>query len=455
MYPKEKQSVLLTQVRESYFSADCGMTYVIRLPDGSFWLIDAGLGEYDQPEHLLKLLQAQSTEARPRVAAWFFTHPHGDHINGFINLLRQYPDSLQIDEVVRRWPDPEYCSCGCDAPEFEALLLQLQERGTKITVPHRGQIWETEGCRAEVLFVCNDLYPEQISGLNNSSLMLRTDLYGHRVLWLGDCEWQSAKWLCAHYPAEELKCELLQVGHHGYWGGSDALYHAADPRVLLWPCPDFWYHTVRLWDCNRFLRESEAVEQTLVAGQGEYTLCLRPGAVELLPAAEVNEPDGAISRAHIERHSIVDLGWSCLTGGKTGYLPLTASFPAEGGIALATQGDAVSVCALLQPGATDGRGTVEFHLSGRYGSVEGQVGLLWDDPTPMEWSPDRVLWLDATSGAPFDLSLTVDPITRQATLRQAGAPERTITCQTDRIFGLHLCMKRADLLLRAVEAFQK
>ena len=38
---------LITQVRNAYFSMDCGMSYVIRTCDGRFVLIDGGIDEYE------------------------------------------------------------------------------------------------------------------------------------------------------------------------------------------------------------------------------------------------------------------------------------------------------------------------------------------------------------------------------------------------------------------------
>ena len=36
---------LLTQIRPTYFSVDCGMAYLIRLEEGKFILIDSTYGE--------------------------------------------------------------------------------------------------------------------------------------------------------------------------------------------------------------------------------------------------------------------------------------------------------------------------------------------------------------------------------------------------------------------------
>ena len=451
---EQNGSVLLTQVRETYFSVDCGMSYCIRLQDGRFLLIDSGMGEYDQPEHLLELLERQSGGRIPEVAAWFFTHPHDDHIRGFVQLMERYPGRIRVDEIVRQWPQAQYCLSAYHAEAFDAIAEKLSACGTRLTEPQIGQTWDFPGCRVEMLFICDALYPEQIRNLNDSSLIFRTELCGHTALWLGDCQRQSADWLCEHCPPEKLQCEFLQVGHHGYGGGSDTLYRMANPRILLWPCPDFWFHTVREQPVNRFLIESPRIEKTLVAGQGEYTFELTPERAVLLP--ETNRENGKmLYHAPIEQKSICALGWSCLTGGKTGYAPLTADFQEQDtGIRLSANGEAVSVCALVLPGSVEGRGAVELHFAGRFGQVSGRVGLLWDSRTPTVWDPDAVLWLDAVSGRSFDLHLTVDPDTGCAVLRQAGLPDQRVDCRTNQVFGFHLCMESAEVVLYTVDAFQ-
>lgn len=445
----QNEQVLLTQLRGLYFAADCGMCYAIRLTDGRFLLIDSGMGEYDEPEHLLELLCRQSNGI-PIIAAWFFTHPHPDHINGFIRLTERCGGRLCVEEIVRRWPTAGECSAGYRAEAFEAAVETLAERGTRVTVPHRGQIWDFPGCRLGMLYTSAELAAEPTKNLNEASLVFRTELCGHRVMWLGDCEKQTAAWLCTHYSPAELQCEFLQVGHHGYYGGSDALYRLIDPQILLWPCPDFWYHTVRKWSCNRYFEESERITHTVVAGQGEYTFRLTPERTELLPADAMPLPQGMRYRAPIEKKSMIALGWSCMTGGDTGCAPLTVDFPETGGVRLRTGTDAGSICALVLPQDTEGDEVLTARLSGRFGEVTGRVGLLWDSRTPNRWDPDAVLWLDAQSGESFDLTLRVDPASRQAVLYRTGKTERVVPCRTGGMFGLNLCMEQAEVILVAV-----
>ena len=72
---------LLTQIKPTYFSVDCGMAYIIRLSDGRFVLIDAMYGEYDEMDRVYDLLCEQNLlNDIPTIAMWFFTHPHDDHV---------------------------------------------------------------------------------------------------------------------------------------------------------------------------------------------------------------------------------------------------------------------------------------------------------------------------------------------------------------------------------------
>ncbi len=62
-------SPLITQVKLPYFTVDCGMSYVIRLSDGRFVIIDGGYGEYDETEHLYGVLKKQNLLDKITVAS--------------------------------------------------------------------------------------------------------------------------------------------------------------------------------------------------------------------------------------------------------------------------------------------------------------------------------------------------------------------------------------------------
>ena len=269
-------SPLITQVRTSYFSFDCGMAYIIRLGDGSFAVIDGNIGEYDEPLRLMELLEEQNAVGgKPRIAAWFITHEHGDHYQGFINFCRLYGDRVTVEKIIYDFPPKELYWEGADLTDFNGAVSYYVERGAQVITPKSGDRYEIADAVFDVLFIYGDLLPEKPVSMNNASLVMRMELCGHRVMWFGDIERQAANNMMARYSAKELKCDIMQVAHHGYTGASDELYRAVDPEIVLWPCPDFWYHPGCVWKCNDYLaHSSKNIKATFVSGQTETVLDL-------------------------------------------------------------------------------------------------------------------------------------------------------------------------------------
>ena len=120
---------LLTQVRTAYFSADCGMAYIMRTADGKFVLIDSNWGEYEEPEHLLEILSAQNTrEGKPVIAAWFFTHAHPDHYLGFVRLCDRHPDEFTVEKIIYNFPFEGRCP-GSGTPQSFADAVASRTEG--------------------------------------------------------------------------------------------------------------------------------------------------------------------------------------------------------------------------------------------------------------------------------------------------------------------------------------
>ncbi|MBQ5634554.1 MAG: hypothetical protein IIV11_06705, partial [Clostridia bacterium] len=70
---------------------------------------------------------------------------------------------------------------------------------------------------------------------NNHSIVTMVDYKDMRALYLGDAEGLMNGALEELY-GEELKCDILQLAHHGYHN-TDAgpVYAIADPTIVFWP----------------------------------------------------------------------------------------------------------------------------------------------------------------------------------------------------------------------------
>ncbi|MBR4767696.1 MAG: MBL fold metallo-hydrolase [Lachnospiraceae bacterium] len=400
---------LLIQIRNAYYSVDCGMSYVIRTGDGRFVLIDGGVGELEEADHLYDVLSDKNVlPGKPVIAAWFITHPHCDHFGTFVKFMNRYEDQVDLERVLFHFADPAVSPPGTglnDRTAFYAVLDRIRPK-TEVITPHTGERYVFSDAEFRILFVCEDLYPEKIPNVNDTSIVIRMELAGRSVLFLGDLMRQGADRLCRQCPKEDLATEFLQVGHHGYNGGSDELYRIADPSVLLWPCPNFWFPVVRLWETNDYLIRSEKVLETIVSGRQETVIDLTK-PVEPFRPYELSE-SGPVYRETFFGKRIMDLHWSCITGGETGYRPALIT-PGPGECVLETsEKDAYSVVEIIQAGVLKSCGSFVLTLRGSVREGSEKVGFFIDYSSPTVFSEEHAFWLDTALRGPLELRIEAD-----------------------------------------------
>lgn len=411
--------VLVTQMRLLYCCADCGMVYLIRLGDGRFAVIDAGMGEHEEPEHLLELLTEQNVlPGKPDIAIWFFTHPHIDHYNTFVNLMERHGDKVVLENVAYNWPITDMAKGFSDLTGFNTVLAKHPE--TNRVTPRDGWTFTFSGVTFQVLYTCEDLYPTPFANINDTSMVMRMDVGDRRVLWLGDASGVASDYITKKYSRDTLTCEILQVGHHGYWGGSDRLYRTADPEVLLWPCPDFWYHVATGWACNQYLVTSEKIRTTYLSGRQEVTLDMsaETTAVVSAPIPEA-EPyptvkDDILYSEDFTDTNVYHKAWSSVTGGSTGYRGMGVSI--EPGVCHLAAGEAWSLLEWRQPGHMPDSYTFTAKMQLCDKTDDTKVALFWNHPTPTVWDDNALLHLPLPTDKACTVTLTADAEKGVATL---------------------------------------
>ncbi len=440
----------LTQLRQAYCRVDCGMSYVIRLCDGRFVLIDGGFDEYEEVERLLEVLETQNTVfEKPRIAACFITHAHEDHFSCFLHLMREYGDRVELEMLAYNWVVDEMCRGTCDHRAVDEMAARLQAKGCKLVTPHTGQRFCLADATFDVLFACEDIYPNVIMGINNTSFVMRMEQQGRRVLWLGDAEPQACNEICRRFPAGSLQCELLQVGHHGYGGGSQELYRRADPQALLWPCPDFWYEPVRAWEANRFLRESKRIEHTYISGRGTVTLDMTRPLPSVEPERQYAEGEVIADWNFADISRVIDLEWSCVTGGKTGYRAPQLTLTPQGECCIVA-GEQYSMVELLRPGLLQNVSAYSVQLSGHLGTAGGEAAWMYDCQTPTLPESLRLLPMELLPGEPFSMELSLQRETGASTVSLNGGAPITVPYEPDQKGGLYLVLRNGELYLKTL-----
>ncbi|MBQ8407295.1 MAG: MBL fold metallo-hydrolase [Clostridia bacterium] len=428
-----KTTPLLTQIRPTYFSVDCGMAYLIRLSDGRFVLIDSAYGEYDEVDRLYELISARNETGKiPTVAAWFFTHPHGDHTGGFIKMSHTHKDKIVVEKVIYNFPE-DMCEKTHDHKSF---LEAIKCFGAETVTPHKGDVLHFGGAEFKILFAAEDCQIRPLN-VNETSLSMIMTLGNYSVMWMGDLQHIGSKIVTDTYKPEELKCDILQVGHHGYWGGSFELFAAVDPDIIIWPMPEFRYLDMLAEPYNRFFTSPENhARHIFVSGIEENTF-------DLTAPIEITEPYvPKKTAADFTQKSIRQLGWACITGGNMGYDPLDLSFE-ENSCTLKTR-TRRTLLQMIQRGQVAVSNSYRFTLTMTPESECDVLGLIYDCPTPTTPDSYTPYSLPHKAGEEMTVVLVVDRKAGEARITVNGKTE-TLALRTSDPCDLILIVKEGRL----------
>lgn len=388
---------LLTQIKPTYFSFDCGMSYVIRTSDGKFIIIDSCYGEYDEPKKLIELLNSQAPQGEtPTVAAWFFTHPHNDHMGAFIKLCDFGNDVIKIEKVYYSFPEYDWCAKTCKIDDFYAAIDFF---GAETVTPKTGDVIKISDAVFHVIYTAPDC-PEGTSNINETSLVMKMNLGKYSIMWLADIQEVGSEVLLKKYPKDFFKCDILQVGHHGYWGGSDELYRLTDPEYLLWPVPETRYLESLDFPTNSYLKNSKKIKEIFVSGIEEITIDMS----EPIPSAYRYEKSKII--ANFVKHSVSELNWQCVWGGSLGYDSVLVSF--EDKICKIKSKERHSLLQIIQRGQVAVSEKCKLHLKAKITEHCEEFGIMPDIIKPVDFTSIEHYPVEYRLNEEFTLDLYID-----------------------------------------------
>ena len=212
----------------TFLSVGQGDSALIRFPDGTAALVDAGgdlrglpapHGAGRRDPGARDVLPALAELGVSRLALVVLTHPHPDHAGGLPAVLRALPvDQLwltgepgpgEIGEVVRRLAG---------------------DRGVPVRVAAPGDRFEAGGAWAEVLAPDPHWSPDRST--NDNSLVLRLVHREVALLLAGDAEALEEAQLAQ--GTRPVRAQLLKAGHHGSrTSTTDAFLRAVAPEAVV------------------------------------------------------------------------------------------------------------------------------------------------------------------------------------------------------------------------------
>lgn len=232
-----------------YLNCDAGsgnMGYVFRLEDGRFIVVDGGMELGDYAEKILACMREQKVGPGPiTVACWFLSHTHIDHTGAFLKIADKYKKDLLIEEIAANFPsirDAEaYREAWNTRRVSEAAYKAFPDAA--YVRPHTGEIFCYGKTEIEILYTQDDLVKQYFSVLNEgftwntSSMCIRLKIGGNTVILPADCDEQANAIMTGMY-GDYLKSDILQVCHHGGWGGSTEFYSKIDPELAIFSTSD-------------------------------------------------------------------------------------------------------------------------------------------------------------------------------------------------------------------------
>ena len=269
---------------------DFGMSYVVRLSDGRFIIIDGG-NEHDfDSDRLISALKNGAINDEIVIAAWVFTHPHLDHFHCFLSFMDRFygVEKFEVEKFIFNFPevDDSYHYPALQRPNEKAtdtvprMYAHIERLGAPVYTAHTGQKYHIGDAECEILVSLDDvihLAPEVTPDVNVTSLVIRMELGGETILFAADSYFEYIRF--ADKYGEYLRSDILQVPHHGFGSarpmGEIAAYKFIKPRVALMPVCDYDAYTSFCThvESSRYLMLDAGIEE-LITGDEERTLTL-------------------------------------------------------------------------------------------------------------------------------------------------------------------------------------
>lgn len=271
LFPPENSSytkVCDTTFTQPELDSAGGMCEIIRLADGRFLIFDSG--NANEGDNIYEALcELNGSKNNIRIAAWVFTHSHGDHYGGFKGngneykgFSTKYKDAVELEYVLyaplaraqwdimaklkeqgyATWNTIDYYFVGNDYTQsgFE-YKISTDFPEAKLVPVHAGQTYKFADVTLEILYSAEHLYVDNtITGSayinsNNSSLFCRVvSENGGAAIIAGDCETEGGKWVDATYTTE-LEANIMQMTHHGMGTDTDlSIMKKSGATVFAW-----------------------------------------------------------------------------------------------------------------------------------------------------------------------------------------------------------------------------
>jgi competence protein ComEC len=150
------------------------------------------------------------------------THAHQDHLGGLTAILENF-------RVGKLWIGREVKN-----PAMAKLEALARERNVLVERESRSKTFSLDGAEGEFLWPEDSDADAAPAAKNNDSLVLRLKFGNETLLLPGDAEKQAERTMLAEYHGDELRADVLKVGHHGSKNSTTQEFlEAVHPKIAV------------------------------------------------------------------------------------------------------------------------------------------------------------------------------------------------------------------------------
>ena len=289
-----RETPTMWQLKSDYLGSGHtgGSSFVFRLSDGSYIVEDGGYETDAEADQLYQTLMKYTPAGeKPVVRLWIITHLHSDHYGCLRNFSQRYADKIEVEAFGYNYTKNER-----NAGSIGGLISSVDKAmkswpdAVHYNKLHSGMSLGFADAKVTVICSQEDIYPTWAHDPNDTSLTVRVDIGGQRVMLLADSCSSESTTMSETIPVSELKSDMVQIAHHGFEGCLKDLYEKIDARVGLWTMAiyawkmDTGAEVFKNWMTqtpggsfaypNYWLITESSIEQFLVDGAGTVELQL-------------------------------------------------------------------------------------------------------------------------------------------------------------------------------------
>ena len=231
------------------------MSYVVTTEGGKLIIIDGGHHCDEDALHLLSLIK----KGGGVIERWYITHIHCDHYGALLRLSELGRLSeIEVKEICMNSPLEEWLLTKEDQERTKKFLEFIKSTDIPVRNVYTGDVDVVDNVKIEIISHPEEYY--DYPQINPTSIMFLVHFPKRSVLFMGDFDKSGEDEFIKKRDPGKLRCDIVQMAHHGQNGVTREFYERIMPKVCLYTAP-MW-----LWENNYYKCDDPATR-----GKGPFT----------------------------------------------------------------------------------------------------------------------------------------------------------------------------------------